>query len=214
MPHLSEIEFDITRELISIALANSADAFSKMANEKVLITDFSLSFIESQQLSKLIPNTTENIHVLTTHVKGKLDGKSYLLFTDSDVKKVFNVFLGRNNYQENEKLDELQQAILLELDNILSAAMVTQISNFLALFCYGDVPHIETCNAESLQQKCLNETQHFDVTIGIQAQFKTYHTNMNPTFIWFFTSDFITAIKNLINNKPRMSLLKETNTGN
>lgn len=38
---------------------------------------------------------------------------------------------------EGENLNGLKAALLLELDNIVTAAMVTQLSNFLDLFIYG-----------------------------------------------------------------------------
>ncbi len=85
---LSDYELDITKELISIALANAADAFSKMAGEKVLVNQFDLTLGAPHAKAVLPEGFEDALHVLTTDVKGTLEGKSYLVFNQSDTKRI------------------------------------------------------------------------------------------------------------------------------
>jgi chemotaxis protein CheY-P-specific phosphatase CheC len=207
---LSDYELDITKELISIALANAADAFSKMAGEKVLVNQFNLT-IAPPEASPLLPDASqEPLHILTTEVKGTLEGKSYLIFDAADTHRIFRVFAPGKEIAADGSMDELQQALLLELDNILSAAVITQLSNFLDVSIYGDVPGLRTMNCADALACFGKETGHFGVVFHINARFKSYQTNLQPVFIWFFKSDFLLATRQLVKNKKQLSLLKKS----
>ena len=141
---LSEYELDITKELVSIALANAADAFSKMASERVLVQQFELT-IGSPDARTVLPDGLQgSLHVLTTEVKGNLEGKSYLIFNQSDTKRICQVFAPKQPAYTGEGLGELEEALLLELDNILSGTVITQLSNCLDTFIYDGVLGMRT----------------------------------------------------------------------
>jgi chemotaxis protein CheY-P-specific phosphatase CheC len=206
---LTPYEFDITRELISIALANAADSFSKMANEKILIEQYRLEILEKTQVDKLLDGTADDyFYVLTTEIKGKLTGKSYLLFNPADARKVFRLFTPGHETLDGGNLNDFQQAILLELDNIISAAMVTQLSNFLGLFTYGDVPRLEYLATGQVHENFRRDVRNYDVILSVHARLQSYKTNMSPTFTCFFTREFISAVKLLVETRKHLSLLK------
>lgn len=209
MISLSDYEFDITRELINIALANAADAFSKLAQERVLIKGFNLCFLEKEEYYKVLESENKSLfYILSTDIKGKLDGKSYLLFNDDDTRKIFKVFAPNHIEISETGLNEFQQAVLLEIDNILTAAFITQLSNILNLFTYGDVPKILACSKEKTLEYFEQNIKDFDIVLNIHAKFESSDTKMSPSYIWYFKSEFLYAIKNLITDKKQMSLLK------
>lgn len=209
MSLLTAYELDITKELISIALANAADSFSKMANEKVLIREYNLSVLKKEEVGKAFINEHDpHWYVLTTDIVGKLEGKSYLLFNQQDAEKVFDMFTP-GQVSTNGRLSELQEAILLELDNIITASMVTQLSNFLNIATYGDVPNLKHLSRQETLGYFERDVEHFDVILNIQARFQSYQSNMMPSFICFFKSEFLEAIKHLIATDKHLSLLKK-----
>lgn len=206
---LSDYELDITKELFNIGLANSADAFSKLTKEKVLINGFDLAVMDTISMDQVLQEyTAEPLCVLTTAVRGNLQGISYLLFDQRDLERIGEVFMPKVAYQPGAPLSEFQEALLLELDNILSAAVVTQLSNFLNVFTYGDVPALRLLTASEALASFKAETRQYDVIFNVRARFKSYQTNLQPSFVWFFSSDFIALIKQLIQDKQQLSLLK------
>lgn len=209
---LSKYEFDITKELISIALSNAADSFSKMANEKVLIQGFDVSILESNELFDLTLNlNSPKQYVLKTEIKGRVIGKSFLIFSTDEIRKVFDIFApGMPEPVAGSELDEFQKAILLEFDNIICAAVVTQISNILSLFAYGDVPEINVVKQTEVFEMLKKELTDFETILNVKARFKTYNSQMSPSFIFYFKSNFLQAIKDLISLKQGNSLVKES----
>ena len=211
MISLSSYEMDITKELIHIALSNAADAFSKLAKERVLIKGYDLKILDKEDYYRIMEKEQhQQLYVLTTNIKGKLDGKSFLLIDQQDAKKIFKVFSPSHEQVSPEGLSEFQQGILLELDNILTAAMVTQLSNILDLFTYGDVPKLDFFSQSQIKEYFKESIENFDFVLNIDARFQSFDTNMSPSFIWFFKSELLLAVQNLIKEKKHLSLVKNS----
>lgn len=209
MSLLNAYELDITKELLSIALANAADSFSKMANEKVLIREYNLSVLKKEELANAFINEHDpDWYVLTTDIVGKLEGKSYLLFNQVDADKIFDMFTP-GQISKPGQLSELQEGILLELDNIITASMVTQLSNFLSLATHGDVPNLKHLSRQDVLAYFKQDVEDFDVILNIRARFQSYQSNMKPSFVCFFKSEFLLAIKHMIATDKHLSLLKK-----
>jgi hypothetical protein len=85
-------------------------------------------------LKKFIPPKKNYNLVITTEVFGELKGKSYLFMNYNDVEKIFDILKKDSHYQN------FQFEFLKEMDNILSAAVITIIANELNIQIYGDVP--------------------------------------------------------------------------
>jgi chemotaxis protein CheY-P-specific phosphatase CheC len=214
MKNFTETELEVTKELLNISLANAADAFSKMANERVLFSSFDLEVLRKDEIKSLLSDVADNgLYVLTTEVKGKLEGISYLIFDKKDAEGIFPIFApNQANISEEGTLSEFQQAILMEVDNILAAAMVTQLSNFLDLFVYGDVPNYKLLNKSELTDLLANDHDiYYEVALNLKAKLETSKSDISPTFIWFFKNDFVDAVKNIVDTKKKMYYLKTQN---
>lgn len=213
MKKFTEYELEVTKELLNISLANAADAFSKMANERVLFNGFDLELLKEKDIDSMLAEVAEQgLYVLTTEVKGKLQGISYLIFDAKDAEGIFPIFApNAATVAEDGVLTEFQQAILMEVDNILAAAMVTQLSNFLELMVYGDVPNFKFINKEQLAALLRNDHElYYEVALNLKSKLETSNSKISPIFIWFFKNDFVEAVKNVIEIKQEGVLLKKS----
>lgn len=212
MVQLTPYEFDITRELFSIALANAADAFSKYAGEKVMIKDYSIEIFDKAQQDETIKRLQDtHFYALTTEIKGALHGKTYLLFQHEEIKKVFQIFAQPpvSIVEKEGEITDIQKDILLELDNIISAAVVTQVANFTELFIYGDIPRFSYSSAEQIGELFKKDFDTFGHVLNIRTQLQSYNTNLNPLFICFMDDEFLNTMKQMINVKGNSILQKQ-----
>lgn len=211
MVQLSNYEFDITRELFSIALANAADAFSKYAGEKVIFKDYSIEIFSKEQQDETLRRLQQkHYYTLNTEIKGALHGKTYLLFQHEEIKKVFQIFAQPpvSLVEQAGQLTDIQKDILLELDNIISAAVVTQVANFTELFIYGDIPRFSYSSQQELIDRFRKDFEAFGHVLNIQTQLQTYSTNLNPMFICFMDDEFLTKMKHMIHSRGNAMLQK------
>jgi chemotaxis protein CheY-P-specific phosphatase CheC len=204
---LSPIQRSITQELITLALSNSSASFSKMAGEHVEIDDCQIKEFGTEDLTKILTNDSGNINILSTEIIGDLQGKTFLLFNEENTKKVVKIFTNKDVADSN-KLNELETAVLLELDNIITAAMVTQLSNILEIKAYGDVPNIKNHNLSESLAYFSKEVKHYDIILKVKAKFHSEKSNISPIFLCFFKNEFIQAIKAIASNPEKIKTFK------
>lgn len=209
---LNQVELDITKEIISIGIAKAADSFSFFIKGKVMINlmDLKVNFKKYFPLSRKYP--TGRNYLLTTVIKGELKGESYLLFNEQEAESIVDANLPdsiKNNPEEKAKMTE---AFLLEIDNIITASVITQFSNIFQRKIYGDVPSLNILAGNEINQfLSANHNKDLNV-IYFNARFITENTEINPEFIWLMDDTFFEEVKKLLSNEKKLELFQKLNS--
>jgi len=93
-----------------------------------------------------------------------------------------------------EKLSIMGNAFLLEVDNIISASVITQFSNILKHKMHGDVPALQVLNENSLNDYISHHLNQDSQIINFKVNFTSSHLHFCPEFFWLFNKSFIEAI--------------------
>jgi chemotaxis protein CheY-P-specific phosphatase CheC len=119
--------------------------------------------------------------LLTTQIFGDVLGKSYLFIPES----AFEVLTSRIPATSGSSIN-FKEEFIKELNNILSAAVLTKLSNFLSKKMFGDVPElIGKVNCH------LNDIIHDDFSEELDEVYMSSiyfsleeHDGIHPLFIW------------------------------
>jgi chemotaxis protein CheY-P-specific phosphatase CheC len=197
MSKLKEIEHDLTRELLSIGLGKAADSLAALTNDKVMLEWFDIHLFDAKDVEEVPTLFTSEICVLTTKVIGDLPGISFLVFSDEDAETITSQSLPPSLLESasKEELEEMQQAVLLELDNIVAASVITQFSNLLNSKIYGGVPQINLLSYQEMSSFMLTSATDFSLMLMAQVKFKGFDKKIQPKFVWFFGEEFISRVK-------------------
>jgi chemotaxis protein CheY-P-specific phosphatase CheC len=194
---LNSRQQDFIYELISVGYGHAAKAFSAFSGHHITISNVKLEFSDDPKaLSALVPGNSTFV-TLTTDVIGDLKGKSYLIFSDKEVGRVVEA-CSPDKWKQSGA--DLTAHVLMELDNILSASVITELSNRLNLRIYGDVPHFHRQSGDDFFKMMLrdfssNQRESGDILLITNAFFKFENDReMRPQFIWKFNSLFLKAI--------------------
>ena len=208
---LNKVELDITKEIINIGLSKAADSLSFFIREKVLIKLIDIKF-NSQNYSPISKkNDAQKSYVLTTYIRGDISGKSLLVFNESEVEKLIDANLPDSIKSNPVEKVNMTDAILLEVDNIITASVITQFANILQCKLYGDVPTLNVIPEKELNQY-LNETNPHKLNIMyFNSQFITNHLDISPEFIWLMDDSFYTGVKNVVSDEKKLELLQKLN---
>ena len=188
---------DAASGLLQRAMEHSTIAFSNMVNEKVTLTSFTANLSDYQNINYAMGlKFTAPYFLLITPLKGELTGKSLLVISPEEANKLFKSFLHQEPPQDLSMLSEMQRAVLLELDNILSASVVTELANALNKKVYGDVPELKIIEGDitELMKVFFQDTFHHPV-YEINASFETSSNRIALHFVWLFNQDFFNALK-------------------
>jgi chemotaxis protein CheY-P-specific phosphatase CheC len=189
---LSKDELAFTTKLIEEAFANSAKAFSIFINMPVSISAIKVN--EDLKNLEQIHNT--ELYSLLSELKGDVRGKCYLNFSKEDADNLFKICLS-DNYCHS---DNMRNAILLELDNILTAAVVTVLSNKLQMYSYAYVPTLSKLESKRMIEILNNDWVEDKLIFDFYTKFKILEHTITSEFIWVLESKFLNLIKKQLNH--------------
>ena len=210
MEELSDIEIDVAKEIINIGLGKAADSMAFFTREKVFIRSLDLQVRELEDLDSLcLKEDQGELYVLTTTIEGELTGVCYLIFSEDEVHKLFQISLPESIRIDKEKTKVMGEAILLEMDNIITASVITQFANFFKLSMQGSVPTLTKTIASGLEQivKSTNRTAKY--YLYFKSEFNTGDLDINPEFVWLLDDKYLEGVKNFVKNEDNLKKLKE-----
>ena len=92
----------------------------------------------------------------------------------------------------------MKLGFLTEIDNMVSAAVITEFSNFLDVEIYGMVPSLKVLKAKDVNQHLMDDSKEFESVIHFKAVFHGKELNICPDFVWAFHDKFVDKIKDRV----------------
>ena len=207
-----QVELDITKEIINIGIAKAADSLSFFINTKTMIrllqVDVQVNADEYFPLSRKYP--TRKNYLLTTEIRGELKGKAYLFFNEEEAEKVVSTNLPDSIKNDPVQKAAMTEAFLLEIDNIITASVITQFSNMFQRKVYGDVPSLNILPGNEINSFLSSNHKKGMNLIYFNAQFITGSLEINPEFIWLMDDSFYAEIKKIMSDEKKMELFQKT----
>jgi chemotaxis protein CheC len=139
MSEVSEIELDITREIINIGLAKVADSLAAIAKETVLVNVPDIQLLNPDDLDKVLPPSNPQDIVIQSNVEGDITGQTFIIFSQKQIYNISNVCIGcKDNFSGN--YGAMEKSLLQEISNMLTGALVTQLADILHFDLHGLPP--------------------------------------------------------------------------
>lgn len=193
---VNELERDIIKEILNIGLARAADSFAAIAKDRVLLKVPDLQLMEPGELLKIV-RAYENSHtIIQSDIKGELNGSTLMLFSELHIKLLSEVCLGLT-VKGVEPLTEMQESLLLEVSNIITGALVTQLANILKSSIYGSPPIAPKHDvAESLKGIFTDHPLFKPLVFTVITQFTNNSQKVElPLLLFFDTNTFVKILE-------------------
>jgi chemotaxis protein CheY-P-specific phosphatase CheC len=183
MKKLTTTQQDFIKNIIDEGLAHAAQSLSSITNRSFHVHFTALSD------SNLIINfyDKDELFVLISDLHGEIKGKSLFILTKKQAEQIWNLLIPNSNNTE------MREAILLEIDNIVTASVVTKLANALKKKMYAGVPAMEVKDKDTLQKDILSYLSEDTIEMTSTTLLQAENLSISPTFIWIFAQDFITA---------------------
>ena len=203
---LTKEELNFANRLLSLALANSAQSFARIANTEIKLQAAEIQLMPiDESLIVVSATANESLNCLISQVIGDVPAHSYLIIKDEDAVKLGEMCLPES-MKENQ---EMQLALLAEIANILTASVVTQLSNFFKVKILGFVPKLEKVNKKEIKTLIDKEISKENVSFFLKTNFITSKQIIQPDFIWTFGSIFIDMIKKVSQSEENSVFLNK-----
>ena len=195
-PQVTDLERDIIKEILNIGLARAADSFAAIARDRVLLKVPDIQIIEVKELISLVAKYESSHVIIQSDIKGDFNGSTLLLFSDDHIARLSEVCLSMLEVQKGE-LNLMQESLLLEISNIITGALVTQLANILKSNIYGSPPkapksHIADSLKDILVQHPLFQPLVFTVITQFTHNLKSVEL---PLMLFFDTNTLLKMIE-------------------
>ncbi|NOS93481.1 MAG: hypothetical protein HOP30_16290 [Cyclobacteriaceae bacterium] len=173
--------------------ANAASSLARMTAQQIGFNQIHARFHrvgEAQVEDPIFLN--QGRLLLTTEIFGDITGKSYLFLSDKEVE-----LLTAGIPVSKDSSINLKEEFLKEVDNILSASVITKLSNELKAKMYGDIPLLQGKTLAKIEDTIEDDFSEQTETIYINViSFSvTGHPEIKPVFVWVLDSSVFESIK-------------------
>lgn len=195
MEIITEAQLLFARKIVNQGLFKAAESLSFFMKETISLDGLDYSFNKPSNPADFTSKKGENIHLLITEVIGELKGVCCLIFSNEEADRLREAALSPEITSNPEIMAEMSDGILLEVDNIISASVITQFSNILKHKIHGGVPKLKKLNNEGINQYVKSKLEDDMFIISFNTHFVSAHLDFSPQFLWLFDSSFTNSIK-------------------
>ena len=168
---LKEIQLDALREVSNMGAGHAATALSQMTKSRIMINVPRLQVTRLEDVPDVLGNPEEVVAAVLMHMLGDLTGRTLLIFPRKSAMRLSEILLHRPP-GSSHVFSELEQSAIKEAGNILSAAYMNALADFMGLMLLPSVPSlvIDLC-AAVLTTTYTNFGHERDFVFCIQTEF-------------------------------------------
>lgn len=188
---MTDLERDIIREILNIGLARAADSFAIIAQERVLLEVPNIDLLMSDDILHKVRDYQSRHVAIQSDIRGDFNGTTLMFFSGQHVQRLSRVCL-RMKTLESLEVNELQESLLLEISNIITGALVTQLANILKASIYGAPPIAPRGDIADNLQSLMPEQQLQPLIFTVITQFSDKDNMVElPLMLFFDRATFI-----------------------
>ena len=103
----------------------------------------------------------------------------------------------------------MSKAVLLEVDNIITASVVTQFANLLKMRMLGYIPYLEVKDAPDLVDLIKSKADTDQFIINFKTTYLTDKNKIEPEFVWVLEQKFIDKVIKFSENEENIKHLSK-----
>ncbi|WP_233169183.1 chemotaxis protein CheC [Hymenobacter sp. BT523] len=170
---------------MNIGLARAADSFAVIAQERVLLEVPNIDLLMSEDIMRKVREYQSRHVAIQSDIRGDFNGTTLMFFSGQHIQRLSRVCL-RMNAPEALEVNELQESLLLEISNIITGALVTQLANILKANIYGAPPTAPRGDIADMMQNLLPQQQLQPLIFSVITQFSDKDNMVELPLMLFF----------------------------
>lgn len=199
---LTPLEQDIFKEIANIGLSKAADALAIISKEKVLLHVPEITLVTPEKLiSTILTGKEEDALLIRSDIVGELKGKTVLIFSDRHTCEFIEDSLAPL-LETKDEIGHLKSSFLLEISNIVTGSVLTQLSNIFGLQIHGSVPEGPDADPVKAVNEILNEFPSFQPLIfTVKTKFLNTGRKLELPLVIIFDTDTMLKLVMLLRSR-------------
>ncbi|MBL6447107.1 hypothetical protein JMN32_12365 [Fulvivirga sp. 29W222] len=180
----------IIKKIFEKGYQHAARSFSQLAGLEIKKGILAIELFNKANHSPYEMPFKQKFTILRTKIFGETNGESLLILSESE-RKFIN---SKSPIPASTSVSIDEPEFLLELDNIISASTITEISNSLNISIYGGVPDLLTNRGDDLNNYI--HDGKYPILIKGYFDFEGFE-EVKPTFIFRMSEEFLGVAKHI-----------------
>jgi chemotaxis protein CheC len=134
---LKALQLDALREVANIGAGHAATALSQMTGHTIMISVPQINIAALEDIPNQVGSDEEPVAAVLMKILGDLTGLALLIFPQATALRVAGLMMKREGVAT---LGEIEQSALREAGNILSAAYLNALSEFMGMILLPSPP--------------------------------------------------------------------------
>ncbi|HEV8409673.1 MAG TPA: chemotaxis protein CheC [Gemmatimonadaceae bacterium] len=172
---LKALQLDALREVANIGAGHAATALSQMTGQTIMISVPQINIAPLEEIPNQVGAEEEPVAAVLMKILGDLTGLALLVFTQPTALRVAGLMMKKENVQE---LDQIGQSALCEAGNILSAAYLNALSEFMGMILLPSPPSLAIDLSDAVMSATFLEVaQGSDFVFCVETEFQLKELN-------------------------------------
>lgn len=187
LENMSEMEYDVLRELGNIGAGNATTALSQMINKKVDMNVPNVQLMEFPKLPYILGGPEINVASILITIDMDIDGMMMFVLEEKAAHRLVNYLMGDFGEQKEDgdtSFTEMEMSALKEIGNIIAGAYLYSLSSLTGLSLGASIPYLSIDMAGAvLSVPAIEFGKLGDKALLIQSQFEEDGRELNGYFI-------------------------------
>jgi chemotaxis protein CheY-P-specific phosphatase CheC len=212
MGYLNEQERSAATRIVNLGLSKAAESFGSLIQGNVDLKSFDLQVVPREQLGSTTQKEGDDVHVLSTSIQGELKGSCFLVLSAEEAERFKEANLPEKVLADEDKKKEMGDAMLMEIDNIIAAAVLTRFADILGLDIKGGVPAMERLANSAVDAFMLEGVGAEQMVMNFNASFRFQDRSISPEFVWIMDEAFLERIRGFAQDPEKVQELHEADS--
>ena len=172
--NLKALQLDALREVSNMGAGHAATALSQMTGQKIMISVPHLTISKLEDVPNQIEAREEPVAAVLMKMLGDLTGLTLLVFSQQTALQVAGLMMRK----PATTLGEIEQSALKEAGNILSAAYLNALSEFMGMILMPSPPTLVIDMSDAvLNETYLEVAQQSEYVFCVESEFELMESN-------------------------------------
>ncbi len=137
---LGSLQLDALREVANIGAGHAATALSQLTGKRIWVDAPRIQAVRVEDVGEITGSCDEVVAAVVMQVLGDLAGRTIQVFPERTACRLAGILLGREDIVFPDGFSDIEKSALNEAGNILGAAYLNALSDFLGMLLLTSVP--------------------------------------------------------------------------
>jgi chemotaxis protein CheC len=187
--NLKAIQLDALREVANIGAGHAATALSQMTGQTIMINVPQINIAAIEDIPNQVHSNEEPVAAVLMKILGDLTGLALLVFPQPTALRLAGLMMKKENVAT---LGEIEQSAIREAGNILSAAYLNALSEFMGMILLPSPPSLAIDMSDAVMTSTFIEVaQGSEYVFCVETEFHLKELNESLRGFFLMLPDLV-----------------------